>query len=109
MYIYLSRHRYLTFQKLIYARVIETLKMLDLWTEGWSIWAVNQFYTLLSMILGVVLGEFFLRISLGLESLWKTILEPRKSKMKVIRKNLWLCMADKNGQIWKVANVLIKY
>ena len=61
------------------------------------------------MILGVVLGEFILRISLGLESLWKTIFEPRKSKIKVIRKNLWLCMADKNGQTWKVANILLEY
>ena len=87
--------------------------MLDHWTEGWPLWAVNQYYTLLSMILGVVLGEFILRISLGLESLCKTILEPRKNedeeKMKVIWKNLRLCMADKNEQTWKVANVSIKY
>ena len=90
-------------------RVIYTLKMLHLWMEDWSLWAVNQCYTLLSIILGVVLGEFILRISLGLESLLKTIFEPRKSKIKVIRKNLWLCMADKNGQTWKVANILIEY
>ena len=69
----------------------------------------HQCYTLLSMILGVVLGELLRRFVLSLESLWKTLCEPKKSKMKGIKRNLWLCMADKHGQIWKVANILIEY
>ena len=65
-------------------------------------------FTLLSMTMGVVCGELITRLVLGFESLIKSLCGPKKSTMKVIMKNLWLCMADKNGQIWKVANVLTK-
>ena len=85
--------------------------MLDHWTEDWG-WGpvVDQCFTLLSMIQGVTFGEVIVRLVFGFESLLKTLCEPKKkSKLKVIRKNLWLCMADKHGQIWKVANILIEY
>ena len=81
--------------------------MFDYWIEERS-QVVDKFYTLLSMTLGVVCGELITRFVLGFESLVKTLLfEPKKSTIKVI-KNLWLCMSDKNGQNWKVANVLTK-
>ena len=83
--------------------------MLDHWIDDWGP-AVDQCYTLLSMVLGVSFGELIVRLVLGCESLLKTLCEPKKkSKLKVIRKNLCLCMADKHGQIWKVANILIEY
>ena len=83
--------------------------MLDHWIDDWGP-AVDQCYTLLSMVLGVSFGELIVRLVLGCESLLKTLCEPKKkSKLKVIRKNLCLCMADKHGQIWKVANFLIEY
>ena len=64
-------------------------------------------FTLLSMTLGVVCGELITRLVLGFESVLKSLFEPKKSWMKVVKK-FWLCMADKNGQNWKVANVLTK-
>ena len=83
--------------------------MLDHWIDDWGP-AVDQCYTLLSMVLGVSFGEVFVRLVFGCESLLKTLCEQKKkSKLKVIRKNLCLCMADKHGQIWKVANILIEY
>ena len=83
--------------------------MLDHWTDDWGP-AVDQCYNLLSMVLGVSFGEVIVRLVLGCESLLKTLCEPKKkSKLKVMRKNLWLCMADKHGQIWKVASILIEY
>ena len=82
--------------------------MFDYWIEERS-QVVDKCYTLLSMTLGIVCGELITRFVLGFESLVKTLLfEPKKSTIKVIKKNLWLCMADKNGQNWKVANVLTK-
>ena len=91
----------------LFTFLLRHLKMFDNWFEERS-QTVDKCYTLLSVTLGVVFGELITRLVFGFESLVKTLLfEPKKSRIKVI-KNLWLCMADKNGQIWKVANVLTK-
>lgn len=81
--------------------------MLDHWTEDWGP-VVDQCFTLLSMILGVTFGEGIVILVFGFGSLSNTLFEPKKkSKLKVIRKNLWLCMADKHGQIWKVSLMIV--
>ena len=67
---------------------------------------VEQCSSLLNMGLGVMCGEICIRLAFFLESFCKTLLKTKKKKMI---DDLWNCLADRHGQIWKVSNVLLEY